>query len=113
LRILNHTQNTVLAGHAAVADTFVSRMRGLLGRESLPEGEALVITRCNSIHMFFMRFSIDVVFIDKNDRVVGLLKKIPPLALSPVYWRASKAIELPAGTITKTKTRLHDKLRFV
>jgi len=113
VRILNHTQNTVLADQAVIADTFSSRLRGLLGRTHLPDSEALIITRCNSIHMFFMRFPIDVVFIDKNDLVVGLLEKFPPNAISPIFWRSSTAIELPAGKIAISKTRLHDRVRIV
>jgi uncharacterized membrane protein (UPF0127 family) len=112
LRIINHTQNTVLSEQADLADTFWSRLRGLLGRASLLDGKALIITRCNSIHMFFMRFSIDVVFIDKNNVVVGLLERIPPNSISPVFWRSSKAIELPTGKIASTKTRINDKVRF-
>jgi uncharacterized membrane protein (UPF0127 family) len=113
LRIINHTQNTVLADRAALADTFLSRLRGLLGRTSLPDGEALIITRCNSIHMFFMHFPIDVVFIDKKDIVVGLLEKFPPNSISPLFWRSFMAIELSAGRIALTKTRINDKIRIV
>ena len=83
-----------------------------MGCASLPDGKALVITRCNSIHMFFMRFSIDVVFVDKNDIVVGLLENIPPNSISPIFWRSSKAIELPVGKIAFTKTKINDKVRF-
>lgn len=112
MRIINHTQNTVLAEKATCADTFFSRMRGLLGRKSLSAGEALVITRCNSIHMFFMQFPIDVIFIDKENIVVGLLKKIQPNTLSPIFWSSSKAVELPAGTLEFTRTSSKDKICF-
>jgi uncharacterized membrane protein (UPF0127 family) len=113
LRILNHTQNTVLAEQFDVANTFFRSMRGLIGRRVFPAGEALILPHCSSIHMFFMRFPIDVVFIDKKNTVVGLLSDIPPNTLSPIFWRAHKAIELPAGTIGLTRTKVHDKLRFL
>jgi uncharacterized membrane protein (UPF0127 family) len=85
-------------------------MKGLLGRKDFPQGEALVITRCQSIHMFFMNFPIDVVFCDRQNKVVGLCQEIKPFYLSPIFFKASYAIELPAGTIASTKTQLGDQL---
>jgi uncharacterized protein len=110
LRVFNQTRQTLIAQSAIVADTFLSRMVGLLTRSSLPQGEALIITRCQSIHMFFMRFPIDVIFIDTEDRVVGLVPDIKPFHLSPLFFNASCAIELPAQTINLTKTELGDCL---
>ena len=77
----------------------MSRMKGLLGRTALGEGEALVITQCNSIHMFFMRFAIDVIFVDRAWTIVGLVRNIRPFAVSPIFWKAAAAIELPSGII--------------
>ena len=88
-------------------------MKGLLGREALLEGEALVITRCNSIHMFFMRFSIDVVFVDVKWQVVGLVRGIRPFALSPIFWKAVAAIELPAGSIDRQGLALGQHLQLM
>lgn len=110
--ILNSTQNTVLAHRVTVVDSFFSRLTGLLNRASLENGEALLITRCNCIHMFFMRFSIDVIFIDRKHSVVGIVENIQPFTLSPVFWSARTAIELPAGTIQTSRTALGDSLRI-
>jgi len=85
-------------------------MVGLLNKKSLSRGEALVISPCNSIHMFFMRYPIDVVFINKNDEVVGLVKNIQPFCLSPIFWGAQSAIELPTGTIDYFKVSMGDKM---
>lgn len=112
MTIINLTRNAVLAAQAKKALTPQERMQGLLGRESLPEGEALIITRCQSIHMFFMKFAIDVVFINKDNKVIGLCKKIQPFALSPIFFFAQAAIELPSGTIDKTKTAIGDFLQI-
>ncbi|VAW19923.1 hypothetical protein MNBD_BACTEROID05-1229, partial [hydrothermal vent metagenome] len=87
-----------------------SRMVGLLNRQSLGEGEALIITQCNSIHMFFMRFAIDCIFVDVNDCVVGLVKNIKPWRLSAIYFKAKFVIETPVGVIEKTKSALGDTL---
>jgi uncharacterized membrane protein (UPF0127 family) len=99
VRIVNQSKNTVLADHIQVADTFLSRMTGLLKHSSLPEGTGLLITRCNSIHMFFMKFSIDAIFADRNHKVVGIVKKIEPFQLSKFFFRASYVVELPIGKI--------------
>lgn len=84
------------------------RMLGLLNRSSLTPAEALIITRCQSIHMFFMRFPIDVVFVDQNDCVVGLVQDIKPNRLSPVFFRASYVIEGAVGMIERSKTDIGD-----
>jgi uncharacterized protein len=112
LKILNQTRNVVLADRADLADSFVSRMVGLLNRTRLNQGEALIITRCQQIHMFFMRFPIDVIFVDASDRVVGLIQSIQPWQLSAIFWKANRSIELPAGTIATSKTSVNDFIKF-
>ena len=87
-------------------------MAGLIPRRALPGDEALILTRCQSIHMFFMRFSIDVIFTDRQRRVVGLVENIKPFQLSRIYWKAYFAIELAAGTIGAKKVSLGDQLEF-
>ena len=85
-------------------------MIGLIGRKEISASEALLIPHCQSIHMVFMRFSIDVLFVSKENRVVGIVKNIRPFFLSPIFWESSYAIELPAGKIVETKTSLGDIL---
>jgi uncharacterized protein len=113
LKILNKTKNTVIAHKGTIADTFFSRLVGLLNRSSLSPKEALIITRCNSIHMFFMRFSIDVIFINKEDCVVGLVEGIKPFHLSPIYFKSTYAIELAEGIITQSQTSLGDEIEII
>ena len=96
-----------------MARSFFERSKGLLGRVSLSPGEALIIPHCQSIHMFFMRFSIDVIFTDKNNKVVGLVKNIKPFQFSPVFWKASYAIEAAEGTIHSSQTQLGDLVQSV
>ena len=110
MRIFNKSKNTVIAQNASLADTFSTRMKGLLGRDEIPAGEALVITKCRSIHMFFMRFAIDAIFVDQNGCVIGLIEHIKPFRLSPVFFRSESVIELKAGTIGATKTSLGDQI---
>ncbi len=112
MQILNQTQKTVLAAKGFVADTIASRFIGLLKHDFLPQDEGLVITQCHSIHMFFMKFSIDVVFVDRQKVVVGLVRNIKPFWMSPYFWRAHYAIELAQGQIDKTKTALGDQISW-
>ncbi len=93
---------SVVAAHVEVADTMWSRFAGLMFRRELPRGHGLLIRPCNSIHMFFMRFALDVVFIDGDGRVVRILDSIRPWRASSLVRGAKAAIELPAGTARQT-----------
>jgi len=98
----------VLAESAAKADTAFSRLKGLLGRESIGAQEALIITRCRSIHMFFMKFAIDALFVNKNNEVIGAVENIKPFQMSPYFLFSSYVIELPAGKIQESHTEKGD-----
>lgn len=88
-----------LAVDVSVAESLVARMRGLLGRSFLPAGHALLIRPCKGIHTFFMRFSIDAVFLDKDNRIVAIYHSLPPNRMTAVYCKAHSVLELPAGTL--------------
>lgn len=108
MRIINTTRNHVIAENGAIADTITSRLVGLLNRDSISSGEGLVITQCRSIHMFFMKFAIDAIFIDRQDKVIGLVRNIQPFQMSPYFLFASSVIELPVGVIDQTQTQIGD-----
>jgi uncharacterized membrane protein (UPF0127 family) len=79
------------------AGTMWSRMKGLLGRSGLAPDEGLWITPCTSIHMFFMRFPIDVVFLDRDLRIVRVFEDVQPWKMARGGRRAHSVLELPAG----------------
>ncbi len=110
MKVLNLSKETVLAGRAALADTAAARLRGLLGRSGLGPDEGLVITRCRSIHMFFMRFPIDAVFVDRKGRIVGLVEDIRPFRISPYFWRADYVVEGPVGMIRRSRSECGDRV---
>jgi uncharacterized protein len=93
-----------------VADTSLSRLKGLLGRRELPAGEGLLLRPASSVHTFFMRFPIDVVFLDRELRVLGLATNLKP-------WRAAArrgaraVLELPAGECDRRGIRPGDRLQ--
>ncbi len=96
--------HTELACNLVKAENLFARLKGLLGRSSLPRGEAMLIRPCNGIHTFGMRFAIDAVFLDRENRVVAVTKDLRPNRMTPLFFRAACVIELPAGTVEETKT---------
>jgi uncharacterized protein len=92
-------ERALLATTLGTADSLITRTKGLLGRDSLPAGEALWIKRCNSIHTFFMRFAIDAIFVDDNLKVVSVYKNLKPWRITRLHFRASSVFELPSGTL--------------
>jgi len=79
------------------ADTFFSRFRGLMLRKRLPAGHGLLIAPCNSIHMCFMRFAIDAIFIDKDYRVLKVARNVKPWIGLAWCWKAWGVVEVNAG----------------
>lgn len=111
LCVTNRTRNTVLADCMEVADSAAKRNKGLLGRERLAPGEGLWIIPCESVHTFWMRFPIDLVYLDRKKRICKLKTSVPAWRLSACL-RAHSVIELPAGTIRTTRTEYGDRLEF-
>ncbi len=106
----NATRNTILATRGWRATRAFERMKGLLGRDGLEEGEGIQIDPCNSIHTFFMRFPIDVLFLDRDGIVIRAFAAIPPWRLTRIYGRARSVIELPAGTLERCETYEGDRI---
>ena len=77
---------------ARVARTLFERMKGLIGTKTLPDGEGMLILRCNSIHTFFMSFPIDATFLDRNDRVVKVVRNIRPWRF--FVWGGFRAVKV-------------------
>ena len=112
LRLVNRTTGVVLAVRVARAERALERLRGLLGRDALGEGEALAIAPCASIHTFFMRFAIDAVFLDRRGRVVRAIAELRPWRATRFHLGAVQVVELPAGSLARSGTREGDELSF-
>ncbi len=110
-RVVNLTRNIVLASSLEVADTAGTRRKGLLGRKALSSDGGLWIVPCESVHTFFMRFAIDIVYLDRNKRVKKLRRAMAPWRIS-VCLSAHSVLELPPGIISKSRTRCGDRLEF-
>ena len=111
MRVTNLTRGSVLATRLEVAASGPKRRKGLLGRDSLPSGEGLWIVPCESVHTFFMRFPIDLVYLDRENRIRKVRSGVGAWRLSACF-SAHSILELPAGTIRGTETRRGDVLEF-
>ena len=108
---LTKVDGTVVADPLEIASNFVARGLGLMGRSRLPENAGLLIHDCNGIHMMFMRFPIDAVFVDKRGVVVKTYRRLRPwIGLVPLVWRANKVAELPAGAVDRHGIKVGDRL---
>ena len=112
MHIINQNREKSLATHGRLANTFWLRLRGLLGRKLLQEGEGLVLVGEKSIHTLFMKFPIDVLYIDRNYQVIRVDENMVPYRLGPLVTQSAYVLEVPVGTIAATDTRVGDQLKF-
>lgn len=107
--VKNQTRGSVLGEAVDVADTSSKRRTGLLKHERLDAGTGLWILPCESVHTFFMKFAIDLVYLDKRRKVRKVRHAVPPWRLSACL-AAHSVLELPAGTASETGTQVGDEL---
>lgn len=110
--IYNHTERSIVCHEVETAFTFVARFKGLMFREQIKSTKGLLLAPCNSVHMFFMRFPIDVVFVDREYKVVAIELALKPWRVSKVYKTALYALELPAGR-ARDRVAVGNVLEFV
>lgn len=110
MKLLNRSKNIQVASEVEVASTYMSRLIGLLGRSGLPQGRALWITKGNSIHTWFMRFPIDVVFVDEKMKVSAVHENLGAWKMTSPFLKAQSVFELPAGTLKSNPVELGDEL---
>ena len=109
LRITNETRGAVIADRAFEAQSYWSRLVGLLSRSSLEPGEALHINPCTSVHTAFMRFPIDVIYLNRDNEVVKLSPNLKPFRMSGILRGGHSVVELPTGVIESTGTTVGDR----
>ena len=111
VRVENVTSGTVVGDRIRVASSMGDRTVGLLRTPQLAPGEGLWIERSPSIHMFFMRYAIDAIFVADDGRVTKVVSDLKPWRV--VWWArgARDCLELPAGTAEATRTRAGDILK--
>lgn len=107
--IVNNSSN-ILADRLLIADNFYSRLKGLIGNKKINPGEGLLLVSCSSIHTMFMRFNIDVAFLDKEYRILKVVSDFTPWRVIIPVLGAKYVLELPPGTIKATGTKTGDCL---
>jgi uncharacterized protein len=112
LQVFNETRDHFLAVQGRVAGSFWERGKGLIGVKELADGGGLLIEPCNSVHCMFMSIPIDVLYLDREDRVVHIDAEMRPWRVGRIHRRARKVLELPAGKAKITGTRVGDQLRL-
>ncbi len=92
---------TRIVSKLKIADTFLSRAIGLLLTKELKEEEGLLLIPCKSIHTWFMRYSIDIVFLGMNSDVIAVYEKMRPFRATKYHKNARSALELPSGILAR------------
>ena len=110
MKVFNTTSGKELAGDLLLAESLLSRMKGLLGRRALASGEGLWIRPCKGVHTFGMRFPIDLLFLDRELRVIAVTRDLAPNRLTRIRMNAASVLELPSGMAASTTTVVGDQL---
>jgi len=108
-QLMNVRTGACIADRLLTAFDSAARNKGLLGRDSLPEGAAMIIAPCSSIHTFFMRFPIDVAFVARDGRVIKVSAAVRPWRIA-IALGAYAVIEMPAGAFARSNTARGDLL---
>jgi len=110
-QIARGSQVEVIGKRIVIADGFLSRLKGLLGRNGLEEGEGLLLSPCSSIHCLGMKFTIDAIFLDKDFRVVSIHPDLKPGSMASNS-KARYVLELKAGEAARYNIQIGEQLRI-
>lgn len=101
MQVRMSSSDEVVCKKLMIASSFISRLKGLMFSSELPSCDGLLISPCNSIHTFFMAYSLDVVFLDRNFKVIKVLYNLKPWRMSWIYFNSTQVLEMKAGTLNK------------
>lgn len=110
---MDTTRGVLVAPRVAKAETFTTRLVGLLGHASLPDDAGLWIEPCDSVHTFFMRFPIDVAFVDRDGVVIRRIDAMKPWRGTRLHTKARACVELAAGVLARTSVVEGSRLALV
>ena len=111
---MNRTEKFFINGatlEVELAENFLSRLRGLMFRRQLEAGRGLLLAPCNSVHMLFMRFAIDVIYLDENFRIKKIVRDLTPWLGMSICFGAWGALELPSGEAERLKLAVGQKFQ--
>ena len=110
VRVMNPRLGRELGDRIGLADSWVARLRGMLARPEPAPGGGLFLTPCRSVHMFGMRFPLDVLFLDREGVVVAVYPSLAPGSRTGWHRNAAHALELPSGALSQSGTSVGDLL---
>ncbi|MBQ2312764.1 MAG: DUF192 domain-containing protein [Elusimicrobiaceae bacterium] len=99
MKCFNPKTQEVFADDLTLNNTFCSRLIGLMFKKNLPAGSGIILKPCTQIHTCFMRFNIDVIFLDEDLKVLHIIENMKPWRISPLLLKSKYTVELPAGTL--------------
>lgn len=106
MEVKNQENGQVLAWDTEEALSFMRRLKGLMFTKNLPFGSALHIRPCKSVHTYFMKYSIDVLYLDSDQRIIGMEENLQPGYIGRRHSNTVSVIELPSGRIRETETEV-------
>jgi hypothetical protein len=111
ITVVDSTRKVCIVGdRIQVADSFLDKLVGLMGRKSLVPGTGMLLRPCSTIHTCWMRTPIDVLYLDKHWRVVAIDAAVKPWRVGSIRFRTRMVLELPAGTAEQFGIELGDQL---
>jgi uncharacterized membrane protein (UPF0127 family) len=113
LRVDNLTRGTTLIERGRIADRFWSRLKGLIGVRQLAPGDGLLLIPAKQVHTHFMGMAVDVLYADKNGKVLAIDRALPPWHIGRPYQGACYVIEAPSGAVTRTDSTICDQLKLI
>ncbi len=111
LKVTSKVSGQTVSTRCVWAKDAWSRLVGLLGHDALEENESILIEPCKQVHTLFMKFPIDVVFLDNNNTILDF-RSMTPWKFSPLKWKAAKILELPLGTCQRVGLEVGHSLAF-
>ena len=108
--VFNKTEESFLGLNVTRADTSLSRLRGLLGRDALRSGDGMWLAPSQGVHTIGVLFPVDVVYLDAEDRVIQLVEHLGPFRIGPLRLKSATVLELPPHTIYRSQTHVGDQL---
>jgi hypothetical protein len=111
--ITAHGSALLISGNIKKADSFFKKLFGLIFSAPLKESEGLLIEDCSSIHTFWMRYPIDVLFLDSNNKVIRYFENLKPFRMTPFVKGAIKTVELKSGTVKACSIKAGDCLKLM
>jgi Uncharacterized conserved protein len=110
--VYNIRTNQIIGDCVWKADSFLNRLRGLLGRTALKPGEGLWLVPCQQVHMLGMRYAISVWFLDQSGKICAILNELKPYRISPHRKDAISVLEFPVDWARITDTRIGDTIKW-